>query len=143
MALFSVKSCIVCGAAQSFVPVALRAIPNLEFYYRSFKTHYLYPNSQQSLFNPILFLSKYVIIRDCIPDPWSERNKKIDTRMYAWMHFILQVAHIIEKGFSQFKRTNIFLYYIHVSTKIWLRLSLAFEKGSSLIQIILEECRYS
>ena len=68
---------------------------------------------QLSLFNPILFLSKYVIIRDCIPDPWSERNKKIDTRMYAWMHFVLQVAHIIEKGVSQFKRTERYSDYVY------------------------------
>ena len=49
---------------------------NLQCYHPSFSIHWTSRLSQQSLFNPILFRSKYVIIRDCIPDPWSERNKK-------------------------------------------------------------------
>ena len=49
---------------------------NKECYHPSLSIHRTSRLSQQSLFNPILFRSKYVIIRDCIPDPWSERNKK-------------------------------------------------------------------
>ena len=105
------SSCVV---RQSFVPVALRKCQGT---YISLpyicNCLYFYSSTQHSRYYPILFRSKYVIIRDCIPDPWSERYKKIDTRMYAWMHFVLQVAHIIEKGVSQFKRTERYSDYVY------------------------------
>ena len=43
----------------------------------------------------------------------ERKIQKIDTRMYAWMHFVLQVAHIIEKGVSQFKRTERYSDYVY------------------------------